>query len=577
MATLTAQALAVNTDCVVTNSSATDVVVLNEFSEDTTPPLDIFEQTLTPLPFHEGGGLVKTGGTGTVTLDDTHVSDSGDTVPTTSYSLLITKADCLFPLKSTHSTQARNSTIKYYPGIGATAADYANMQLAEHFQQTIRAYPSSQLAKDFYTALDKADKAADSDDTDYIGDFFAATTGFQQVNLVMNIAIVTYYSQYPYVWADYQGSKTYYLYSSDGTTVRYAGSFQIKVPVAIPANPDKSLPGFSLTFTDASKVAKTLYYSKGQFVDDHQVDIPGICLAGAFAQKSDLTKVPTDVMIIPILIGTVYGAHVIGYDEKQTVTKAPNGSDAWSGSYDLLHPRNLMDWITLVLTGVGVFSGFKILMGGIEYFKNRFDKKKSEKEDGSDPSAEEVEEIKTKTGTYKDQMKKDYQHELSKLDNKLELPQDMNKSMDDYADDLTEQLNDDLKASCVDDLQGQSDFIESILDYGNTPHLQEAGDRISTNSTKLEGASTPESLNAVLPGVRTDIGSTGSNLSVELTRVNEMVSTEQKKLFDQAKENMDTHEKSSDGIDDAKQRAADGKLPDNLPYQPHEFRPGVFE
>ena len=575
MATLTA-ALAVNTNCVVTNTSATDVVVLNAYSDDTTPPLEIFEQTLDPLPLQEGGESVKAGGTGTLTLDKTHVNDAGDTVPTTSYSLIIAKADCLFPLKSTHSSQARNSTTKYFPGIAATDADYANMQLAEHFQQTIRAYPSSQLAKDFYAAIDHSDKAADDDDTDYTGDFFAATQGFQKVDFVMNIAITTYYEQFPYVWAGYQGSKTYYMYSSDGTSVTYAGSFQIKVPVTVPANPDPTLPGFTLTFTDAGNVAKTLYYSNGQFVDDHLAAFPGICLTGTFCVKSDLTKVATDDMIIPVLVGTVYGAKAVGFDEKQTVTNA-SGSDTWSGTYDLLHPQNVMDWINLLLSGVGVFAGFKILTGGIEYMKNRLEKKKSEKPDDSDLTPDELQALKGEKEGYKTEMKNDYRQRLDKIDKNLELPDDMNAAMDDYGEKLVERLNGDLKSSLDDTLQENSDFVESILDYGNTPGVERASDRIISDKASLDAASSPATLDAALPSIKSGISSTGTDLSLELNRVSEMVSADQKKSFDQAKENIDGREKSTDNIDDAKGQAADGKLPDNISYQPHDFRPGVFE
>ena len=577
--TLSAASVTINKDCVFTNNASTDILVLRAFSSYTTPPEEIYEEGLTILPAKDGSQVIKANQPATITLDIQHNDEDGNPVDTTDYQFIIARPDCLYPVKSASTIRisSKDKTQKYYPGITIADSDYANMQSAENFEKTIMAYPSSTLAQDFLTALNNVDNESEDDDTDYIDDYFAKTTSFTNVDLNKVTAITTYYSQFPYVWAAYQGSKTYYLYGSDGTNIAYAGSLNIKVPVTFPANPDKSLPGFTITFTDASNITKKLYYQNGQFVDDQVAGVPGICLAGSFALKGDLSKVATDIAIIPVIAGNVYGVSVIGFDEKQTIVKDDDGSDTWSGTYSVLHPKNVADWINLIITGMCVITGLKLVMGAVEYAQKRLNSKKAEHDDGSPLTEDEKNEIKTDKAAYKEQMKKDYQQLLDKFNRELELPQDVKSSMEEYNENKVDQLNEDMKTSLQDNLKEQSDFIESILDYGNTSSLQQASDGIRNNANNLETATSREQLNDVLPEVKISVSDTGGKLSAELTRVNQMVSQEQKKTFGDAKEAIDNKEKTSDDIDQSRTDAADGKVPDNIGYEPSGFRPGIFE
>lgn len=577
MATATLSATAVNKDCTFTNNAATDVVVLRRYSEASTPPKEIFQQTLTLFPTKDGQQVLKAGQAGAITLDETHTDAGGNTVDTTSYGFILATPDCLYPVKSASTVLRSSSSGKSYQPVTVAATDYAVMQSAESFLQTIMAYPSSSLAQDFATACNKAVTASTDDTTDYIGAFFRSTVGFQNVTQLAYTALTTYYSQFPYVWAGYQGGKTYYLYGSDGKNISYAGAFTIKVPVTIPANPDKSLPGFSFTFTDASNVTKKLYYQNGQFVDDSVAGVPGICLSCSFVLKGTLSKVATDTAIIPVLAGKVYGLSAIGFDEKQTIVKADDGTNQWSGTYALLHPKNAADWIALIVTGTAVMAGLKMVMGAIEYVQQRRAAKQSEHEDGSPLTDAEEKELQTEKGAYTDEMKKEYQATLDKLNQNLELPTDVNAAMKTYGDNLEDQLNRDMKTSVQDSLQEQSDFIEDVLEYGNPQSLQTVSDLVLANASTVDAAITPGDIAKALPGVKAGMGDVNTKLGAELTRVNEMVSAEQQKAFEQAKEGIDQREKTSDNIDDSLNDASNGKLPDNIQFEPSHFQPSVVE
>ena len=127
------------------------------------------------------------------------------------------------------------------------------------------------------------------------------------------------------------------------------------------------MPGFTFTYTDANNNSKPLYFANGQFVDNLNSDVPAICLSGLFTLKSTLTKVSTDNTIIPILIGTVNGDQVIGYEDKMTKN---SDDDSWSGCYALLHPQNAQGLDHIVHDLRRLVMGIDFVMKGLKGVKD---------------------------------------------------------------------------------------------------------------------------------------------------------------------------------------------------------------
>ncbi len=578
-ATLSAAATVteVNKDQLITNNSTVDIVVIDAGGKDTggvdpVPMLTIYEQDLAILPTKDNQKFIKAGAAGTVTLNDTY-TDADDPTPTysTSYELIIASAACLYPVKSTHAKYILKS--KTYTPIVVAADDATNMKAAENFQQTLMAYPSSTMAKDFANALNAAgDTGTSADDIDAkVNAFFAGTKGFQNVTLNMITAFTTYYNQYPYVWAGYQGSKTYYLYTSDGNVVNSMGSVQIKVPTAIPADTDKSLKGYTLTYTDATGASSPLYYVKGQFVNDIKADIPSICLVGTFTVKSTLTKVDADTMTISILTGTIHGKNVLGYDQQQK----QNDDGSWSGLYTILHPKDLMGWITLFMTATGLFMGLEMIYKGLKGLKDRFTKKKARNND-EDPNSTELEDMRGKYKSDRTQMQEDYQKLMDKMDKSIDVTQDLATKMEEFQKKVTDQLNEDQRSNYEDHLETASDTAQSMLDYGNPPSLKKLNKEIGDNYNKIDGASTAE-LPGVLPEVQKGVYDININIKVEITRVKATADAETQKELDNAQDAMDQAEKTSEKIEEDKTDTENGDTPEDMDFQPHEFQPGIFD
>ena len=592
----------VNKDCIITNGAPVDVIVLDAYSDDTTPMQEIFQQTLKVLPPKDGTGIVKATATGTVTLDDQHKNDNGDTVDTTGYELIIAKADCLYPVKATHSTQVHNTTtdVYSYPGVtiaadagadtdttGTKHNDYANMQSAEKFLQNIKAYPSYDLAQDYLNACDKFLNAAATDDTDYIGNFFAGTVSYKKVTLPMVTAVTTYYEQFPYVWASYQGSKTYYLYTSDGTIVSYVGALQVKVATDVPAKTDKKLPGFTLTFTDPKDVETTMSYQKGKFVDTITEDIPGISLFGSFSLKSDLTNVPTDKGLISIIVGRVGSAKVIGFDEKQkeTEVKDPNSGDTskkWSGTYDLLHADNIGKVINLLMVAGGLFMTFKELYGGCKKINEWRLKRKAAKEakgDDSPLSENDFVEIKSDQQRYANDQQIANRQEMAKVDPTVQVPkpEDMQALMENYSKQITERVNAEMKRTLQEGLDAQLDLYNKILDITHPKGLDAIKDRMDANQGKLDDATSPEACAQILPEVSKNLGQTNVDIQVDFSAAMKGADGGQKAGLNEAKTTAEEKGKVSENIDESRKRSEEETAPEDLDFPFKEYDPSIFE
>lgn len=566
----------INTDCVITNSTSGDFLVLDARGDAVTPPQLVYEQSLKILPTKDGQSSIKAGATGTVTLNDM-VTDQDHTAPyqTTNYELLMATPDCLYPVKATHARYIL-ATHGYDP-TKVLADDAAAMKATENFQQTIMAYPSSALAQNFQAAMSNTTNSATSaDEVDAaVAKFFAATSQYKAVTIATLAAIQTYYKTYPYVWANYQGSKTYYLYSSDGSTASSLGSVQIKVPTAVPASTDKSLSGFAFTYSDAGGNQKNLHYVKGQFVDDPNADVPGICLQGTFVQKSTLTKVDSDTKVIPILIGTVYDKKTLGYEDQ--LKPGDDDTTKWSGFYPMLHPKDGLGWFTLIMSGVGVLMAIEMLIvRPVKFLKDQYDKRKNADGQQKDPSPDELKDIRSQVEASRNAWQSEYQKLSDKMDLSIDMSLDLTQCMNDYQKQLADRLNEDQRTTLEDALQTQSDAVGNMLDYADTPGLNRISQNINDNFGKIDGASTAE-LPGVIPEVKASVSTDNASIKTEIANVESVVSQEVSKSLHDAQESLETAEKTSDSIDKSAKENENGETPDDMEFGPHDFQPGVLE
>lgn len=557
--TLTSPQVAIDKNCIITNNSALDILVLDAFADDDSPsPEQVYQQNLKPLSTSDGRKLIKAGMDGTVILDDYHTDTNGNQAYNKIYNLIFARADNLYPV--TVAGEMLSLKTNNFAPVTLTADEAKNMQSAEAFQQTIMAYPSSAMAKGFQDALAGAgNNANDSDSIDEaVATFFKTTRQYQAVTLDMIVAISTYYNQFPYVWADYKSSKTYYLYSSDGTNIKDCGSLKIAVPSGVPASTDKTLPGFTFTYADASGNQKSLYYSNGQFVDDVKSDMPSICLQGSFILKSQLTKNSGDTSIISVLGGTVNTDKVLGYDQKQ------DAHGDWSGLYTLLHPKNANDWIQLILMASGLYMAYEIIEKKLKGQKDEIKKTKYENGD-MEPGKPQMDSIKLQMKEMELQMRIQNQKLLDKFNDGLKLPDSSGRGVADFQTRLENRMNEDTRSLLNDMLDQQGELLEQLAQYQVDQKVEDIADRIANNQDTLNNTPT-ESLPDVLPEVKSDIIATNTDLASEVKNADSKISAEAKESMKEAQRNIDESKEAADANEKNSEDVKDGDVGEDLDF-----------
>lgn len=550
-----------NYNCNIINSSGVDVVALEAYTPDatTTNAKQMYDQTL-KLIKNGTQDVITAGTTGTIVLNDTHVDGNGQTQPNTVYNFIMARPGTFFPVKAAGATSF--STPRVFKDITISADDAKNMSLAENFWQTVLAYPTSQLAQDYNTAMTNVSNTATTTTQIDAGveDFFKNKTHeFTTLTLGNVMAVQTYYRQYPFVWADYKESKTYYLYTSDGTKTTYVGSVALNLPAS--AGVDKKLPDGAIMFTDASGAQKKLYYTDGQFVDDTTKDVPAVCLQGLFTLKSSLTKVASDNTIIAILSGTVNNATVLGYYEK--LQQDEHGD--WSGMYDLLHPKNAMDVLNLLGQVMLVVMMLEMLGIGPSRLKELLTRKKAEK-NGEEPSPTEVEQIRSDCKTEMQKLTETNQKLLDKFDAQLKMSDDLNATMKDLQQKMENRFNEAQRSSLQESLNKQGDMLNDMAQYEVTPNMETMGDTIASDIGTLQNAQTSE-LSDVLPGIKTDVTNLNTSLATEVQTISGAVSTEAQQEFNRTQEELKTAEGEAESIDKSTEETKEGRTAEEPEYE----------
>ncbi len=550
-----------NKNLVITNSSLVALTIIDAAASDGNNDEVVFEQNLKLLSTTAGTKSIAANSSGTVVLDDTH-DNNGTPTYTKLYDIIYAKNDTLFPVKSKGAML--NLKTQDYTPVTITNDDATVMQQTELFTQTIAAFPTSQLAKDYIAALQSSpDNATTSDDIDSaVSSFFAGTSQFKKVTLDSLVALKSYYNTYPLVWTGYKNTKTYYLYSSDGTNVTSNGSLVITIPATIGL--DKKLSGFSFTYTDAKNNSKELHYVAGQFVDDPDADVPNVCLVGTFMLKSTVTKVDTDTDIITILSGTVYNNTVIGYDtplpDNTDGTAGQNGS--WSGLYTLLHPKDAAGYMQLFLTFVGVVMGIDFVMKLTKNVKEGIQDGMSELGDlftRADADAVKSE-MRAKGGLNDPKYK-------AKMD-KIKEGEAAGKSLKDQISDADaryqDRLTEDWRTSADEKLDAMSDMLQKMLDSGHaTSAMENAGDTLEDAYDSVENPTTADlskqisDLNQKMEGLETTLTTQFEAIINKLKGEAQAELKESKEVAERAKE-------VTDKVTDDVSKGKEGNTPDDM-------------
>lgn len=308
----------------IINNSGVDISVclsLNPGETENSGAILSYNKDFVLLKTPLGNTVIKAGTSDMVMLDVTRINRSTNQPEyNLGYDLLITSPTWLSPIATIGVIQKEDDTGNgFYDAVTITPDDITAMKQAIAFCQTIAAYPDSALARDYAAVLNSN---ANTNIDNAVASFFAATVSYQKVTMEGIVAFEDYCNRFPFIWAGFAPSTTYYLYGSGGTT--FQGSFSLSTSGDVDIS--KQNGGYTCTFAlavnpadptktdvDASK-SKSLYFTDGVFVDDPTSDLPAIALKGTFQAKRTFTKNPNDTMIITVISGPVHGQMAIGFN-----------------------------------------------------------------------------------------------------------------------------------------------------------------------------------------------------------------------------------------------------------------------
>ncbi|MCR8577400.1 hypothetical protein [Streptomyces sp. Isolate_219] len=226
------------------------------------------------------------------------------------YQLLIAKPKSLFPVKD--GVASVDFGTLTYPPVTASQDEAANMVKGYRFTQSLMAYPSSKLAKDFAATVQSAQQEKTPQAMEKaIADYFNTTKGYQGLTFPSYVCASTFVRSFAWQWGlgdDGSPGRTYWLYAasdaghqppqdskeSDADSPNHGSvQFTRKDDAPEPADPTDRNSGYTITYTSTDGDTKQLCFSDGQLVDDPHADVPPVCLQGGYGLKSHRRRIPS--------------------------------------------------------------------------------------------------------------------------------------------------------------------------------------------------------------------------------------------------------------------------------------------
>ena len=556
----------VNTYCTVVNKSSKAVVVLDAYQSATTVPAYYtatgYQQQLKALPLSTGGTVLAAGATATVTLNDTYVS-GGQTKPSYIYQLLVSEPAGLFPVANVG--EVIDFTNETYPDVVITDAEAANMTLGFAFVQNIMAYPGSQLATGFVSAMNSAQTQSSSTSMVAAVDaYFNSTKSYQGLDFASYLAISTHMKQFAWTWGlDASGTpgRTYYLYASSdangGSSGASSSGGQGSVTITLPANapspadPTDSNSGYTVTLSNDGST--TLYFANGQFVDNPNVDIPGICLQGSYALKSTFTQKSTDNVLWPVLVGTVNGVKVIG------VSQAPE--DAATSWLKSLLPKSFDDLFNDFMKIMGLAMAIDFLKQKLSGKKEALDNDQANENGGEPPNAEQQaaadagaeqigNEAQQQAQDVADHMGADGGQPLIEVPEEAAIPQAQVDANVDQVQAL-DQVQADAYQGAIDEYRGQ---LEELAEIGTPPALEDAAGQLMEANEQLGEAR----VNSDFADVSQSLTDVNANINLSVEQLGSEVSQQVQDNIKESQVAADEYEESAESIEDQCSQVEEG-------------------
>ncbi|KFF72155.1 hypothetical protein IW01_05160 [Pectobacterium brasiliense] len=528
----------------VTNETNQSINAISSFDASDSSSLKmIYAASLSYLNTSESNNQIAKNSTADVILDTDNII----------YDVIFSQPSNGFPVADTSVSLPLTSTSDVYPPytVGSGALDA--MKDTYKFCQYIQAYPTSNTATSFISALQAQESNGEQTKTpenNAIDTFFQGTKQFKNCTSVTYASVLSYIATFAGASVNFDNSYTFYLYQSTSNNVVANGQVVFNLN-----NKKNSFDltdnngGYNIVYTDSSGNNTSLTYNQGQFVSDVNADFPDICLSVVWVSSNQINNEnnPTD-SVIPSLSGTVNGNKSCGTKNKKDLDKKTPVS------------------FNIIFGYISGGSGFAMTIYNVceKIWKKAKARRAKEIENQEEElTPEQNEEINNEIDSISEQVAEDYQRVADRAQSGIEFDSNLDSgstSMQAAADKLSLEQQRTILQQQIDEYSNQ---IDSLAQYGVNDELENAAQKIRSASEDLANASTLSEIKEVSSSLESTFNEVDSNLKSIVQNLGDDISAETIDEINQSNENLSDLKEQQEAMNERQADEENGDSPED--------------
>ncbi|QQG26662.1 apolipoprotein A1/A4/E family protein [Pectobacterium carotovorum] len=535
--------MANNSKWSVTNETNKSVNAISSFDTSDSPSMEmIYQASLSYLETSGSDNQIAANSTTDVMLDTDNLI----------YDVVFSLPSNGFPVADTSASLPLTSTSDVYPPYSIASDALDAMENTYKFYQYIQAYPTSNTATNFISAL----KSQQNNGTqtqppaeNAIDTFFQGTKQFKNCTSVTYASVQSYIGTFAGTSVGFNPSYTFYMYQSTSDDVVANGQVifnlnNLKVPFDLTDNNG----GYSIFYTDSSGKNTSLTYNKGQFVSDVNADFPSICLVISWVSSNQINNGNNSPdSVIPMMSGTINGNQSCGTKDKKDLSTKSSTSFS-----------TIFDYIS---NSVGLLMGVHFVYE-LTWGKRKARLAKERENQEKELTKEQNEEINNKLDSISEQIAKNNQDVADRAQSDIKFDSDLDsagKNMQAAADELSFQQQRTVLQGQIDEYSNQ---LDKIAQYGVNDEIEDVAQKLRSASEELANASTLPEIKEVSSSLEITFNEIDSSLKSIVQNLGDDISSETIDEINASNENLNDLKEQQEAMNERQADEESGDSPE---------------
>ncbi|GKW43777.1 hypothetical protein LOZ86_11385 [Pectobacterium parvum] len=541
-----------NSNWSVSNKGNKSVKAISSFDKsDSTSMEIIYQASLNYLDTSGSDNQIAANSTSDVILDtDNSIYDVVFSLPSNG-----------FPVADTSASLPFDPNSDIYPPYSIASGALDAMQNTYKFYQYIQAYPTSNTATKFISAV-QAQKnngmQTQPPTENAIDTFFKGINQFNNCTSVTYASVMSYIKTFAGASVGFNPSYTFYLYQSASDKVVANGQVKFTLNNKNPPfDLTDSNGGYSIVYTDGSGANTNLTYNNGQFVSDINAAFPSVCLAVSWISNNRINNENNSTdSVIPIIAGTVNGNQSCGTKNKKDLSTKSSVSF-----------KTVLGYVTSVF---GLMGGADLIYKHtwVKWKERNAEKQKNAEKELTDKQNQDIND---KLDKLSEQVAKDEQAVADRLKLDVNTDGDINTASDSVkaaSDNLSLQQQKTVLNGEIDEYGSQ---IEKIAQFDVDKQLESTIVQLKNISNDVNNASTLADIKKVSSNAEPVLNEVNSSINSHINALGDQMSADVKAEINQSNSNIDDLKVQQDGMDERQATEENGESPDDPDMDAGDF------